>query len=96
MFNLSISKCPKCENGSFQLVTFDPVGAKYKLNFVQCTKCNIPVGVIDYYDSGVLLKEQEKMLKKQESDLSDVKSRVRNVENLLVQMASRINQRGSF
>lgn len=90
----SFTKCPKCENSQFKLVTFDPVGSRYKLNFIQCTACNTPVGVTDYYDSGSLIKEQEEKIDAIASAVNDMKGRVRNAESLLVQMANRINQTG--
>ena len=88
-----VTKCPKCENASFKLVIFEPVGANYKMNFIQCAHCNTPVGVAEYYDSGVLLKKQEKTLEKHSTALDDIETRLRHVEHIVVQVANFLNQR---
>lgn len=56
------SKCPKCENTSFELAVAAPKGSTVKMYFVQCDKCGSVVGVTDYTDTeGILLKMAEKL-----------------------------------
>lgn len=39
------STCGKC--GAHAFVGFTPVGEGYKMAFVQCSSCGVPVGVVD-------------------------------------------------
>ena len=84
MFN--VSSCVKCGNGMFKVVEKELTGANFKLNFVQCSSCNTPVGVLDYYNIGSLLKTQEKALK-------DLDSRISTIEHNLNQIINFLNQR---
>jgi predicted nucleic-acid-binding Zn-ribbon protein len=54
---MAYSKCPKCENSSFEMVEQTPKGSAFKLMFVQCALCNTVVGVMDYYNIGSVLRE---------------------------------------
>jgi len=50
------SKCPKCDNGSFEVVENEPRLSNFKLLFVQCDKCGAVAGVLDYHNIGETLK----------------------------------------
>jgi predicted nucleic-acid-binding Zn-ribbon protein len=58
----SSTKCSKCENRAFKLEEINVQGSNYKLFAVQCATCGTAFGVTEYYDSGALLKEQEKAI----------------------------------
>lgn len=49
------SKCPKCENTVFEMRTMSPLGATFKVCFVQCSKCGTVVGVVDQNDTLAVL-----------------------------------------
>lgn len=73
------SKCGGCGGGSFKMVEQEPSGAAYKIMFVQCSTCNVPVGVTDYFNAGVLLQTQKQeiaALKKQISGLEHSVSQI--------------------
>lgn len=53
------SKCPKCDNAHFEVAENSPSKSKYKLMFIQCSKCGSVVGTMDYWNIGILLKELE-------------------------------------
>ncbi len=57
---MAISKCPKCDNASFEVVENSPLHSNYKLIFVQCRKCGSVVGTMDYSNIGTILKDVEK------------------------------------
>lgn len=63
----------------FKVVTKEPSGSNFKLNFVQCSSCNTPIGVLDYFNIGGLLKDQEKAIAK-------IDSRISRIENALNQI----------
>lgn len=41
------STCGKCGAHAFEVVGFTPVGEGFKMAFVQCSSCGVPVGVVD-------------------------------------------------
>lgn len=84
MFNLS--NCAKCGGGMFKVVEKEPKGSNFKLNFVQCSACNTPIGVLDYYNLGSLIKDQEKTIK-------NLDHRMSNIEHTLNQIVHFLNQR---
>lgn len=59
---LDISTCAKCGGHMFKLVTQEPQGSRYKLNFVQCASCQAPIGVVDYFDHSTELTKLQKQL----------------------------------
>lgn len=78
------SKCGACESTLFEIKEVEPAGAQYKHYFVQCQRCGVPVGVIEYRNSGKLIEEmQAKLLRGQKAlhaDIQDIQTRVRNLE----------------
>lgn len=57
---MAYSKCPKCENGYFEVTENFPSKSNFKLLFVQCSVCGSVVGTMDYWNIGTLVKELEK------------------------------------
>jgi len=47
-----MSKCPKCENTSFEIELNTPAKSRMKVWFVQCSMCKTVIGVMDYYAIG--------------------------------------------
>ena len=68
-----VSNCAKCGGFSFKVVTQEPLDSNYKLNFVQCSSCNAPVGVVDFHNNGAQLAEQKKQIASLASDISSMK-----------------------
>jgi hypothetical protein len=77
MFN--ISTCAKCGGSSFKVVLQEPSGSNYKLNFVQCSSCNAPVGVLEYYNTSSQLEKQKKQIENLGSQLSNIEHTLRQV-----------------
>ncbi len=44
---MAVSTCAKCSGHSFELALFTPLGESKKLTMVQCSRCGIPIGVLD-------------------------------------------------
>ena len=78
-----ISKCAKCNSFSFELVEQAPKGSKYKLFFVQCALCGAPVGVLEYFNSGVQIENTNKRIQ-------SLENKIDNIEYLLRQAISRL------
>jgi hypothetical protein len=79
------SSCAKCGNGIFKLVTQEPVGTDFKFSFVQCSSCNTPVGVLDYFNIGQLLQNQNKLIR-------NIQSRLTNIEDSIAVVARRLQR----
>ena len=56
--------CGHCEGHVFEIKQVTPKNSAFKVYFVQCASCGVPVGVMDFYNIGSLLKRQQKALKK--------------------------------
>lgn len=78
-----MATCPHCQHESFELEETSPAGSAFKVNFIKCANCEAPVGVLEYYDTGDLLKEQEAVLAKMEKQISRLQSSVEEVQTKL-------------
>lgn len=83
---MAASTCAKCGNVSFEVKTIEPVGGNFKQNLLQCRGCGAPVGVLDYYNLGGLLKDQEKEIAGLKRQLSNVESGIGQILQCLQRM----------
>jgi len=78
------SKCGGCGSGSFELVEQASIkNSNFKLTFVQCSSCGVPVGVMEYYNIGDKLDGLEKRIKAIESTTSNIDGNVVAVVGLV-------------
>jgi len=87
---MAMSTCPKCEGQRFEIKTAEPAYSKYKLNFLQCMACGAVVGVLEFYNAGQLLKEQEKEIAKLQRAVGTVQNSVHTINNNLAVLGRRI------
>lgn len=80
------SKCGSCGSTRFETKEVSPSGGGYKQIFVQCSSCGVPAGVVDYFNLGALLKQQE-------SAIQSLDSRLSQIEHKLIQIIQAIQQR---
>lgn len=73
---MAISTCAKCGSHFFELSETSPSGSNYKLFFVQCSVCGVPVATQEYYHLGTLIENQSKLIK-------NLEMKIRNIENQL-------------
>lgn len=78
-----ISTCAKCGNNTFKMVLQEPTGSKFKLNFIQCSSCNTPVGVIDIDNIANQLQEQRLQLHNLNTNLAKIKSALEQMTHAL-------------
>lgn len=45
-----MSKCPHCGSFSWELHTESPIGSNFKINFVRCSICKVPVGTMEFFN----------------------------------------------
>ena len=73
--------CGFCKNSSsFHLKEMQVQDTNYRLFAVQCTSCDAPASVVEYYYSGVLLKQQEHAI-------AELTKKVDHLQSTLSQMA---------
>jgi hypothetical protein len=82
-----MTKCGKCEGGSFKIQEISPNGSAYKFYAVQCMGCQTPIGITEYYSVGQMVKNQEK-------EIADLGSKLDGMAHTIDQMAHAINQMG--
>lgn len=58
-----MSKCGFCQARRWEVNTEEPTGSKFRLIFVRCAACKVPVGVMEFFNSGAKLEKVEKALK---------------------------------
>ena len=85
-----MSKCGSCNGMSFKIVEQSPDGSAFKLLFVQCSVCNVPVGVMEFFNTGAKIEEQTKLLKK---DLSVISEQVTSLDHAVRQLVSNLRTR---
>jgi len=59
---ISTSKCPHCQKSGFEVEYEEPKNSNFKLMFVRCKWCKTVVGVLDYYNIGILMHKLAKKL----------------------------------
>jgi len=74
------TKCGKCESAAFRVQEITPADSSYKMFAIQCSACQTPIGITDYYNSGVLLKQQEKAI-------ADLDQKIAHIGNAVDQIA---------
>jgi hypothetical protein len=62
MTNYSGTKCPKCENTSFEEVTDSPLKSLIMINFIRCTSCKTAIGIREPESSASMIKELARRL----------------------------------
>lgn len=76
---MAFSKCSSCNSTFFEVKSAEPKGSSYKQVFVQCSSCGCVVGVMPYYDAGVLAKDNQKELKNLAHQVADIQNQLRRL-----------------
>jgi hypothetical protein len=77
---MAFSKSIACNSTFFEVVTKEPRGSNYKVNFIQCSACGAVVGVMEYLNAGQVLTNLKKdvaELKRAISSVADDVDRIR-------------------
>lgn len=83
---MATSKCGGCGSFSFEMVEKSNVrGSRFKIMFIQCSTCGVPVGVMDYFNIGNKIDELEKRVKRVEATTD-------NIDNNVVTLSNRIRR----
>jgi predicted nucleic-acid-binding Zn-ribbon protein len=54
---MAITTCPKCPSTTFEMKEGRVNGSKYRLFFIQCSRCGAAIGVQEFFNSGALLQK---------------------------------------
>lgn len=52
---MAMSTCGKCGSHRFEIALVEPAQARFKMYFIQCASCGVPVGVAEYQHIGTAL-----------------------------------------
>lgn len=74
---MALSKCGSCNGGFFQLVEKEPSGSNFKVMFVQCSACGVPIGVMDYFDTHTQIQKLDKRLNNLQSAVDTIDHNLR-------------------
>jgi len=66
------SKCPKCDNVYFEIVTETPRDSNFKLIFVRCTMCKAVVGTMDFENIGYTVNMLQKSVNQLQNSLMTI------------------------
>jgi hypothetical protein len=81
------TNCGKCEGSSFKVQEISPAGSAYKMISIQCSACQTPIGIADYFNTGTLLTKQAKQIEDIEKKLSSIQNSVSQIAHALNSMA---------
>jgi hypothetical protein len=81
-----MAKCGHCNQIGTKLTEISPTGGTYKMMAICCISCSSILGVTDYFNSGVLLKNAEK-------ERADMKTTLGQILTLAKQMADSLRRR---
>lgn len=81
------TKCGKCEGSSFKLQEIEMQGAAYKMMSAQCTSCQTPFGITEYFNTATLLNKQAKEIAALEHKIDSIQSAVGQIARALHSMA---------
>lgn len=71
------SKCVKCRNTHFEIRENLLANQGVKVQFVQCTQCGTPVGVLDHSVPKATMKAYAGLHKKTDDDFKDIDQQVK-------------------
>jgi len=78
-----MSTCGKCGNHSFKVQSNEPTGSQFIVYFVQCSSCGTPIGVLEYSNSGALIKKLEEKINSLNGDVQQMSYQLTNIQNEL-------------
>lgn len=90
---MAISKCSGCGSSYFEIKAVEPRGSQYKLFFVQCSSCGIPVSTEDYYNTGAQLETTQKKLDELDARIRRIEGMAANIDQNLARLAQIIQHR---
>ena len=62
MNNYSGTKCPKCENTTFELVEDTPSKSEFKFQYLRCSSCKTFITTEQYLNTNAILQDLEKSI----------------------------------
>lgn len=69
-------KCIKCDNNEFRITEYEPIDSKFKINLIQCSKCNTIAGTLDFINAGYLIENQQEILEEHSKLLNSINNKL--------------------
>lgn len=76
---MALSKCGSCGHGRFEVKEVSPNNSRYRLYFVQCASCGVPVGVQEYHNIGAQIAPVTQTLDGLGRQLQDLEYQIRQI-----------------
>lgn len=83
---MSWPKCPHCESTSFQSELREVSGYRYKVNVFHCWKCGNVVGILPFYDPGVLAQDNKK-------EIGELKRQISHLQAMVAALVQQLQYR---
>ena len=64
----------------WELVTEEPQGSAFKVNFVRCAGCKVPIGALEYFNLHSKLEQMDKEIKALKSSNSTISSALQVID----------------
>jgi hypothetical protein len=75
--------CSNCGNRVFEIEEDSPLGSKFKLLFVQYASCGVPVSVLDYFNIGAMIEDQDAVVADHTQRLHRIEGLFRNLTDIV-------------
>jgi uncharacterized Zn finger protein len=76
------AKCPECKSHTFANELVSVTGYNYQLNLIKCAYCGYVVGVMPFYDPGILAHKNQQAIE-------DLKKKVSHIEQMVTHLYNR-------
>ncbi len=67
-----LSTCAKCGSHLFQVQQTKPSGSAFKLYFIQCSSCGVPVGVREFNNVGAMIEQLGAQIRSLQQDVQQI------------------------
>jgi hypothetical protein len=68
---------------AWEIKLVEPHGSNFKQSVLQCASCGVPVGALDFYNVGALLKGQEKTLAALQQAVASISATVQDIQHIV-------------
>ena len=76
-----MSKCGNCGGFIFKIHAVEPHGSRFKLYFVQCSSCGVPVGITEYHNVGTMVQGLDNKINRLIGEVEELKHNLSTLKN---------------
>lgn len=83
------SKCGSCGGVSWEIREESPRGSEFKVFFVRCFVCKVPIGTLDYFNTHATLTKLGKKIASLESGVGSISSALQTINNNIIRLSNK-------